>query len=229
MIPALPFPSVEVEWKPAYRITPTRFPTIYLFDRVASPSDFEALYALEAMTNPRLREETGDLSMVAPEERRYGPGSGPIMAAFTHLNPMGSRFSNGEYGVFYAGKERETVIAETRFHSEIFLQATNEAPTRLQMRLYFVTIKGEVIDLRNADRDYPDLLNPGSYTASRQIGQAIRQAGANGLVYHSVRKQSGECVAAFRPRILSDCIHAAHFEYHWNGKEIDYITQQIVA
>ncbi len=73
-------------------VIPTRFPAVNLFDRVASPRDFEALYALEAMTNDRARTEIGELDLVPREERRFGPGYGPIMAAFTHLNPNGSRF-----------------------------------------------------------------------------------------------------------------------------------------
>src|SRR5690606_19195409 len=45
----------RIRWAPACRIVPTRHPTVYLFDRVAQPEDFEALYALEALTNDRVR------------------------------------------------------------------------------------------------------------------------------------------------------------------------------
>ena len=54
------------------------------------------------------------------------PGCGPIMAAFTHLNPNGSRFSDGSYGVFYCARGRHTAIEETRYHSTLFLMATNK-------------------------------------------------------------------------------------------------------
>ena len=33
----------HIDWSPAYRVIPTRFPAVNLFDRVASPEDFEAL------------------------------------------------------------------------------------------------------------------------------------------------------------------------------------------
>jgi hypothetical protein len=52
------------------------------------------------MTNPRLREEAGNLTLVPLEDRVSGPGTTPIMAAFTHLNPEGSRFSGGSFGVY---------------------------------------------------------------------------------------------------------------------------------
>ena len=76
-----------IAWQPCYRIVPSRFPPIGLFEDVAEPADFEAVYEIEAMTNDRLREEVGDIALVALEDRVSGPGTSPIMAAFTHLNP----------------------------------------------------------------------------------------------------------------------------------------------
>ena len=115
---------------------------------MADPEDFEALYALEALTNDRVRDEVGKIELVAPADRLFGPGSGPIMAAFTHLNPQGSRFSDGSYGVFYAGKERATAVAETRHHHGRFLRATGEGSMHLPMRLYHVDIDSKLHDLR---------------------------------------------------------------------------------
>lgn len=216
-----------VHWKPGYRIIPTRFPSIFLFDRVANQDEFDALNAIEAMTNSRLRDENGELSLVPENERLFGKGSGPIMAAFTHLNPSGSRFSDGSYGIFYAAKEKETSIAGTRFHSEKFMRATNEEPIYLQMRLYRVQIKGEVIDLNSYTKKYPDILSPTSYATSQAIGKTIREQNANGILYPSVRHQGGNCVAALKTTILSGCVHASYLEYHWNGAEINYVTEKI--
>src|SRR5205823_14207484 len=85
----------RTRWRPSHRTVPSRFPPVGLFVRVAAPEDLEAVFALEAMTNDRLREEAGELPLVAKEDRISGPGTTPIMAAFTHLNPEGSRFSDG--------------------------------------------------------------------------------------------------------------------------------------
>ena len=102
-------PTSEVRWTPCYRIIPSRFPPISLFEAVADPADLEAVYAIEAMTNDRLRDEAGELSLVPPEDRVSGPGTSAIMAAFTHLNPVGDRFTDGSYGVFYAGLTLATI------------------------------------------------------------------------------------------------------------------------
>ena len=43
-----------VEWQPCFRIVPSRFPPISLFEAVVDPADLEAVYEIEAMTNDRL-------------------------------------------------------------------------------------------------------------------------------------------------------------------------------
>ena len=63
-----------------------------LYDDIAAPKDLVVVFAIEALTNPRIRQEQGALSLVAPADRLVGPGATLVMAAFTHLNPEGSRF-----------------------------------------------------------------------------------------------------------------------------------------
>jgi hypothetical protein len=215
----------DFDWQPAWRVVPTRFPAINLFDRVASEEDFEALYALEALTNDRVRNELGEIDLVPADERLYGPGSGPIMAALTHPNPLGSRFSNGAFGVFYCARERRTAIAETRYHAARFLAATNEAPMRQQMRLYRVDAQGSAVDLRNAGTQYANVLSPDTYAASQELANAVRKAGHSAIVYPSVRDEGHDCLAAFRSTFLRRCLHESYLEYGWNGKTIDTVFE----
>ena len=219
------FPTTRLTWRPAYRVIPSRFPAVGLFERVARPEDFDALYALEAMTNDRLRDEVGEISLVPPDERLFGPGSTCIMAAFTHLNPQGSRFSDGSYGVFYCARTRDTAIAETRHHSALFMHATREPPMRLQMRLYTVQARGEATDLREASKRDPRIVDPDDYSHTQAIGRSLRAAGALGIVYPSVRHPGGECLAALRTGIVKNCLHAAYLEYHWNGLGVEAVFE----
>lgn len=214
-----PEPALRrVRWQQACRIIPTRYPAISLFDRVADAADFDALYALEAMTNERLRDELGEIERVAPEDRVFGPGSGPIMAAFTHVNTLGSRFSDGGYGVFYAARERATAVAETRYHHARFLAATQQPPMHLPMRLYHVAIDARLHDLRPPDAADPAVHDPDDYGAARALGRRLLQAGSGGVAYRSVRHPGGECAGLFRPRGASRCLHAAYLLYAWNGQ-----------
>ncbi len=124
-----------VIWLPCWRIIPSRFPPIDLFERVADPADLEAIVACETLTNDRIRDAVGELQLVPQQDRLSGRGTSHIMAAFTHLNPAGSRFSDGTFGVFYAAYTLDTAIAETRYHREQFLRATSEPPLELDMRV----------------------------------------------------------------------------------------------
>lgn len=223
-------PVRRIRWDPACRIVPTRFPTIYLFDRVAEPADFDALYALEALTNDRIRDEVGVIELVAPEDRIFGPGTGPIMAAFTHPNPVGSRFSDGTYGVLYAARDRETAIAETRYHSARFLKATGEGPMHLQMRLYHLAIDARLHDLRRpgerpADADQA-IHDPDRWHASQALAVRLRAQGSSGVAYRSVRHAGGQCVGLFRPRGARRCRHAAHLLYAWDGSAFAGVYEQ---
>ena len=219
------YPTILLKWNPAWRVIPSRFPAIGLFDRVASPEDFDALYALEAMTNDRIRDEVGEINLVPRDERLFGPGSTCIMAAFTHLNPQGSRFSDGSYGVFYCARQRDTAIAETRYHAARFMAATREPPMRLQMRLYTVDAKGRVTALRKASQAEPRIVDPDNYGYTQAIGRTLRAEGALGILYPSVRHPRGQCLAALRTALLKNCLHAAYLEYTWNGEDIDAVFE----
>jgi hypothetical protein len=42
-------------------------------------------------------------------------------------------------------------------------------------------------------------------------------AGANGVIYRSVRRTGGECVACFRPALVANVRPGSHYEYCWEG------------
>ena len=114
----------ELAWDTSCRLVASRYPPVGLFDAVADPADLDVVFEIEAIGNPRLREQAGVLSLVPASERISGPGTTPIMSAFTHLNPEGSRFSDGTYGVYYAANDLETAVAEVGYHRARFLART---------------------------------------------------------------------------------------------------------
>lgn len=219
----------RVQWQAACRIVPTRHPSVYLYDRVADAADFDALYALESMTNERLRDAAGAVQLVATEDRVFGTGSGSIMAAFTRQNPLGSRFSDGRYGVFYAARERATAIAETARHHARFLAATAEAPMHLPMRVYQVAIDARLHDLRPDGAAPPAVFDPARYDQAQALGAALHGTGSAGLVYRSLRRRGGHCVALFKPRGARACVQAALLLYAWDGQGFSDIFEKLEA
>jgi hypothetical protein len=218
---ALP-PLKRVRWSHAYRIVSSRFPPVGLYDRIADVADMGAVFAIEALTNPRLREEADILKLVPKERRISGAGSTPVMAAFTHLDPTGSRFSDGTWGVFYAGHSVATAIEETVYHQQRFLASTAEPGCDTHMRCYQTSFDSKLHDIRGG---WPAEHDPDSYVASVALARRLRDSGSNGIVFASARHAGGECVAAFFPDVVGRCVQAKHLVYRWDGRRIAQVLE----
>ena len=216
-------PSCRVDWPQAWRVIASRYPPITLFERLtADPAVWDALIALEQLTNPRVRDELGEIALVPPDARVSGPGASSVMAAFTHINPKGSRFSDGSFGVYYAAAALDTAIAETVFHFEAFARDSADPPRSEDMRV-LVGVVAEAFEdiaaLPAAQR--VAVLDPESYAVSQACAKQLRAAGANGVAYPSVRHPGGQCIGAFRPRAVGIPHQERHLNYRWNGERVD--------
>jgi hypothetical protein len=220
----LPEPrSIRLRWPKIFRVIPSKFPPINFFERIVAPEQMDAAWYLEGLTNDRLRDETGDMTLVAKEDRVSGAGASIVMAAFTHIgNP--SRFSDGAFGVYYAANSLETAVRETAFHRARFLAATNEAPGEIDMRAYVGKPKEPFKDIRGPS--FKSLHNPNDYSKSQLFGKARRDKGDCGLVYRSVRHDGGECIAAFKPKAVSIPVAGAALAYVWDGERITHVYEK---
>jgi hypothetical protein len=212
-----------VDWSQAWRVISTRYPPINLFERLTlDPAVWEALIALEQLTNPRLRDELGEIALVPPAERVSGPGASYVMAPFTHLNPRGSRFSNGSFGVYYATTALETAIVETVFHFEAFARDSADPPRAEDFGVLVGSIAAEFEDVMGLPKERRRaILDPHSYAASQVLARTLREAEANGITYPSVRHDGGHCVGACRPRAAGIPRRERHLKYCWNGARVD--------
>lgn len=209
-------PSLELpEWE-TYRIIPSHYPPIDLFERIYEPNEFELAFEIEGMTNPRLRDEAGDIELVLPEDRISGPGSTPVMASFTHIG-FGSRFSDKNFGVYYAANTLDAAIRETVFHKEREMAAAKEDSIALTMRAYIGKVALSMHDIRGAE--FADLHNPNAddYALSQKFARRWRTKGSNGLLYNSVRHPGSECIAAFKPKSVTIPVQGPHLKYFWDG------------
>ena len=198
-----------------YRVILARYPQVHLFERVSSPQDWEMLYAVESLTNPRLRDEVGDIRLVPPEDRVYGDGASWIMAAFTHppVDVRGGRF-NRDFGLYYCTADEAVAIAESSFHSARFLRESRIEHTTQEMRVIRAQLGPTTLhDVRHLVGDA--IYDPNEYAIGQHLGHALRDAKSFGVHYNSVRAE-GECYAVMRPRALSDAIHWRYLRYHYD-------------
>ncbi|MES9902817.1 MAG: RES family NAD+ phosphorylase [Sedimenticola sp.] len=212
------------EWVHQYRIISSEFPPINFFETLVDPELMEELFFIEGLTNDRLRVEAGDIALVAPEDRVCGPGSSPVMAAFSHVD-LASRFTDGSFGIYYAGESLETAIAETKFHKERFLGYTNEEPGEIDMRTYVGEVAQPMYDIRI---DHDELHDPdtGTYSVTQAFGRNMMKVNSWGIVYRSVRNPGGECIAALRPPAVTIPRQGPHLSYVWDGSSIVHVYEK---
>lgn len=201
-----------------FRLVPSRFPPIDLFEGMVDPEDMEVVFELESRTNDRLRDEIGELRLVSEEDRVAGTGCSPLMAAFTH--PGQGRFTQGQYGIYWAGLDENTALAESKYARARFLADCSEPPGDVQVRLYVGRVLKSLLDV--CATDYECLHHPDDYRDSWVFGGWAKQNNHWGIHYRSVRYPGGECIAGLRPPALTCPVQSKHFGYHWDGRQITH-------
>jgi hypothetical protein len=185
---------------------------------VSSPEDLPFIFELESWTNDRISNEMGALHSIPRDEWIVGkPMATVIMAAFCHPRPGGGRFNGPDRGAWYASASLDTAHAEAIYHRTAELTEIGVLETRVQMRLYLASFNSVFHDLRPDLPENLPLRDPVSYAASQRFARELLNNGSNGVLYRSVRKPGGECIACFRPALVGDVRPEAHFEYRWEG------------
>ena len=211
-------PVTQLKRADTHRLIPSRYPPVGILDAVSSADDLELVMELEGWTNDRISAELGVIQRVPPSEWVLGrPQATVIMAAFCHPRPGGGRINDNRRGAWYAAFNLETAHAECVFHRTAELEEVGVLETRVEMRQYLADFDAEFHDVRGDDPSYAELHDSGSYEASQKLGRELLDRGSNGIIYRSVRRSGGECLACFRPRLVRRARVAAHYEYQWDG------------
>lgn len=186
-----------------HRLIPSRYADESVLTRLADNDEqLRDLFELEAATNDRLHGEANLLPGIGVHELLFGvPYASVVNAAFLHPRPEGSRFNGPDRGAWYAAFEQETAAAEVAYHKARELQEIDwREPETFTFRDFLADFRAQLHDLRKgAD---PDYLDPDSYSRSQTLARELLAAGAAGIVYPSVRRKKGICLACFRPALV---------------------------
>lgn len=217
------FQTLKRKTRKAYRLINSRFPPTSLFDDVADADQFEAVYAVQLLTNPRILNEVGDLNMLPRVEIPFGiDGCNYATAPFTHVNPNGSRFSDGSYGVLYLADEMDTAIEETVYHQENYFRNVEGLHYDvIIMRGLMFRFSSQALDIKSAPKK---VYHPDDYSHARSFGRKARLRGIEALEYFSVRRSGSVCWALFTPRYVKSAKQTQHYEYVWNGACIESVN-----
>jgi hypothetical protein len=176
-----------------------------ILNRIAEDDEelLSDLTELEGATNDRLLGESGRLPGITTMELVSGFHLAHIVnASFTHSRPFGGRFNSEIRGAWYAGFELKTSQAEVVFHRSAELKEIgwNEEEAFSYVN-YLADFRHEFHDIRG-DNNFVECLNPNSYMASQALAMRLLNAGSAGIVFASVRRKGGTCIACFRPPLV---------------------------
>lgn len=195
-----------------YRLIPSRFPPIDIYQRIASPENWGGLHAIEEMTNPRVRERewlTGlnRVDLGSPRFQNWNH------APFAYLNPEGSWLLDPFFGVLELSDTLQTALASSIRKRELFLARTSEPPLDLDMRVLGHRVSGNFIDLTGIDADL-------TQNARWQIGEDALRSGADGALFMCPYRRGAKCVSVFKGDALGKSNQQDHYRFVWDGTAI---------
>ena len=215
-------PVSEVRLRDTHRLIPSRFSQAgTVLSRLAASTDTVArLMELDDATNDRFLGEEGLLSGIGIHELVYGVRYAHIVnAAFTHASPSGGRFNGSNRGAWYAAVDRPTAIAEVAFHRTRQLEEVDwTIPETSTVDDYLADMVTPLHDLRSTANPspfeaylVPDPI-PACYATPQQLAASLLRERSNGILYPSVRRAGGTCVACFRPPLVYNVRRASRLE-----------------
>jgi hypothetical protein len=201
----------------ACRLVPSRHSESVLARIADDDSHLQDLFELDHATNDRLLAENNLAPGIRVHELVFGvPYFRIVNAAFCHPHPLGSRFNGPDRGAWYAGFEVETAQAEVAFHKWVELVEVNWLEESVSYDEFFADFSAEFHDLRGGG-GFKSCLDPESYVASQSLAATLLQADSLGVVYPSVRRPGGTCVACFRPVLVMNVRKGATYRFAWSG------------
>jgi hypothetical protein len=175
------------------------------------------IFELDNCTNERLLAEHNLLPGIGIRELVFGvPYYRIVNAAFCHAHPLGSRFNGPERGCWYAAFQATTAQAEVAFHKAVELAEIGWWDESITYDDYLSDFSADLHDLRD-DRRFAGALAPDSYLASQRLAERLLEAGGLGIVYPSVRRAGGTCLACFRPALVMSVRKGRTWRFTWAG------------
>ena len=228
---ALPGTSL-VRRNDTHRLIPSKFSDGggSVLTRIANDDQHLAdIFDVDHATNERLLAENDLLPGIGMHELLFGvPYYRIVNAAFTHAHPLGSRFNGPDRGAWYAAFDIRTAQSEVAFHKSVQLIEIGRFEDEVTMDDYRADFSGEFHDLRDASV-FIECLDSDSYVQSQVLAEQLLKAGSLGIVYPSVRRPGGICLACFRPALVMNVRKGTTYRFRWSGNPTPTIEAIKVA
>lgn len=207
-----------IEWSgDAFRLIPSRFPPVAVYEGIVANDDVEDLVKIENLTNPRLQAErrlaadSQSANLDSPRLQNWN------LAPFAYSNPEGSRFFGADRQCLELADDPQTALAVSVQRRQVFLSRTNEAPIGLDVRMLKTPVKGAFLDFRHLSVDLPQEKR---WAFGAAIPTIVDGVVVDGIIYHPPERSSAICIAVVRGECLQRSVQTVHYRYVWDGSRI---------
>lgn len=202
-----------VSWSgDTFRLIPSRFPPVPVYEGLVANDRLEALVEVENLTNPRLKSEARIASLAGEDPKTSARLQNWNLAPFAYGNPEGSTFFDEERPCLEVATDRQTALAISVARRQRFLERTAEAPIGLDMRMFKTPISGTFLDLRG--------IEAGEVVArGRELGRMLRDQ-ADGILFRPAERPTGTAISVVNGTALHKTLQTVHYRFQWNGKRI---------
>ncbi|MEM1385939.1 MAG: RES family NAD+ phosphorylase [Pseudomonadota bacterium] len=194
------------------------------------PADLDFLHGIEGLTSGRRVAAVPLPSGVSPQDlvtESHGYGWTHVNAAFCYTRATGNRFSGPDRGAWYAaygGDAVETAQAEVSWHLTRELEATGVYENLTAYRELLAGFTAPFHDLHGfAGEAFLDPDPAEGYRAGQTLAATLLSRGSNGVLYPSVRRPGGCCLAAFRPSLVQNIRQGTIWAFEWDGQPEPHI------
>ena len=229
-------PVTQLRRFDTHRLLPAKYSVNYesVLTRIADNDEhLQQIFELDNATNARLEAEENLRPGITQRELVFNiPNYRIINAAFTHPHPLGARFSTNQRGAWYAAFELATAKAEVMFHKSVeFAEINWSEREEMQYDEYLADFTGSFHDLRaeaqpsEKQGQFNDCLDPASYVVSQKLAVQLLDHGSLGVIYPSVRRPGGTCIASFRPSVVANVRKGIRFRMTWTPNRVVFIKE----
>lgn len=219
-------PTAEINRSDTVRLVPTAYFKPPVLRPLVDTQEEEAILAqIEGLTSRRLKAEATGLSDLDARELLFNAwGTTYVNAAFAYTRPEGNRFNGPARGAWYCAFEDLTAIEEVGFHRTRELKRIGVFEDEAVYQALLAGFMGEFHDLRGVTprSRHGGVLNADpavGYPAGQALAAELRTGGSRGVVYPSVRRKGGTCLAAFQPALVQNVRPGAKWTLTWDGSE----------
>lgn len=192
-------------------LIPTQFPTISLYAEVAAESDYDALYELESLTNPRIIQEKRIKAMqksaTSAQLQNFN------LAPMAYPNPDGTTYFDGSQpSAEFFGSEALALTVSILKREQFLRDAAMPAQT-VDVRMLKRQVKG-----RFARVPCPKGV---AQSNLHGIGQEIAaNDDFQGVVYPSAIMDGHFVYGVIDGRCLEPAYQTNHYAFYWDGAKI---------